>query len=82
MTTTSLVTELNALHAQYVVAVNEAVSADDLDRAEQLAEGYDQEATALVAEREGRTDLLPLVRQKHRGGALHVLARLTRRTAA
>jgi len=57
-----LVDELNALHATYVTAVNEAVERDDLARAEQLAHAYDAEAIALIAEREGKTHLLPIRR--------------------
>ncbi len=52
--------ELNALHASYVEAVNAAVAHDDLALAEELAGRYDREAILLMAEREGRQDLLPL----------------------
>jgi hypothetical protein len=56
---TRLVDEIDALHASYVEAVNLAVAEDDLARAEELAAAYDLEVTALVAEREGLTHLLP-----------------------
>ena len=57
-----LVDELDDLHATYVEAINAAVAHDDFVLAEQLAEGYDDEAVGLVAEREGKTHLLPLTR--------------------
>lgn len=56
-----LIDELNELHASYVEAVNAAVAADDLERAERLAAAYDDDALRLVAEREGKTHLLPLI---------------------
>jgi hypothetical protein len=77
--TRSLVQELNDLHATYVTAVNEAVADDDLDRADRLAAEYDAEAVRLVAEREGRTDQLPLVRRR---AADTPLRRLVRRLSA
>jgi hypothetical protein len=55
-----LVDELDALHASYVDAVNAAVAHDDLALAEELAGRYDRDAIVLMAEREGRQDLLPL----------------------
>lgn len=55
-----LIDELNELHASYVRAVNVAVESDDLERAERLAEAYDTDAIRLVAEREGKTHLLPI----------------------
>lgn len=57
-----LIHELDELHASYVRAVNAAVESDDLERAERLAEAYDADAIRLVAEREGRTHLLPIRR--------------------
>jgi hypothetical protein len=57
-----LIDELNELHASYVRAVNAAVESDDLERAERLAEAYDADAIQLIAEREGRTHLLPIRR--------------------
>ena len=80
---TRLVEEIDALHARYVGAVNDAVGADDLARAESLASAYDVEVTQLVAEREGLTHLLPLQRQgssDSRLGAL--LRRLSQHQAA
>ena len=50
------------LHASYVHAINAAVADDDHVRAERLAAGYDDDAIRLIAEREGKTHLLPLQR--------------------
>lgn len=77
----TLVQELNDLHSDYVIAVNEAVADNDLTRVERLASDYDRDATLMVAEREGLTHLLPLVREKQQGGALRRLARLGRQAA-
>ena len=52
-----LVDELNVLHDSYVTAVNAAVAQNDVARAEQLAQAYDDEAIRLIAEREGKTHL-------------------------
>jgi hypothetical protein len=49
---TRLIDDLNVLHDGYVVAVNTAVAADDLDRANRLAAEYDEEANALIAARQ------------------------------
>ena len=57
-----LIDELNTLHDTYVSAINFAVAEDDLKRAEQLALAYDDEAIRLIAEREGKTHLLPIRR--------------------
>ena len=57
-----LIDELNDLHASYVEAINVAVSNDDLEGAERLAAEYDDAAITLIAEREGKTHLLPLKR--------------------
>jgi len=57
-----LIDELNELHASYVHAINAAVGEDDLARAERLADGYDDDAILLIAEREGKTHLLPIAR--------------------
>jgi hypothetical protein len=70
-----LVDEIDALHARYVEAVNLAVAADDLPRADQLAAAYDAEAIALIAEREGLTHLLPLRRPGQHDSRLRALAR-------
>ena len=43
-------------------SINLAVEEDDLVRAEQLAQAYDDEAIRLIAAREGKTHLLPLAR--------------------
>jgi hypothetical protein len=80
---TRLVDEIDALHARYVEAVNAAVAADDLARADQLAAAYDAEAIALIAEREGLTHLLPLRRPGQPDSRLRTLVRrLTRHPAA
>ncbi|WP_134768746.1 hypothetical protein [Nocardioides sp. 1609] len=55
---TRLIDELNTLHAAYVESINAAVAADDLSRASDLAAEYDRDAIMLMAEREGRQDLL------------------------
>lgn len=57
-----LIDELNVLHASYVESINIAVGHDDIRAAEQLAAQYDDEAITLIAEREGKTHLLPLQR--------------------
>jgi hypothetical protein len=59
-----LVDELNVLHDSYVTAINSAVQQNDGDRAEQLARSYDDEAIRLIAEREGKTHLLPIIRPR------------------
>ena len=59
-----LVDELNVLHDSYVTAVNTAVEQNDVARAEQLAQAYDDEAIRLIAEREGKTHLLPISRPR------------------
>ena len=59
-----LVEELNVLHDSYVTAINTAVQQNDGDRAEQLARSYDDEAIRLIAEREGKTHLLPISRPR------------------
>ena len=59
-----LVDELNVLHDSYVTAINTAVQQNDGDRAEQLARSYDDEAIRLIAEREGKTHLLPITRPR------------------
>ncbi len=60
-----LIDELNDLHASYVDAINFAVSEGDPRRADDLAQAYDDDAVRLVAEREGRTDMLPIHRPEH-----------------
>lgn len=58
-----LIDELNDLHGSYVEAINVAVGHDDLATAERLAAEYDDAAITLIAEREGKTHLLPLQRR-------------------
>jgi hypothetical protein len=80
---TRLVDEIDAMHARYVEAVNHAVAAGDLFRAESLATAYDVEVTQLVAEHEGLTHLLPLQRQGSSDSRLRaLLRRLTQHRAA
>ncbi len=74
--TTTLIQDLDALHATYVSAVNEAVDADDLARAEELALAYEDEAIQLMAEREGKTHLLPLQRRRPADSRLRRIVRL------
>jgi hypothetical protein len=69
---TRLIDELNALHATYVQAINVAVDADDLGLAAELAADYDRDAILLMAEREGRQDLLAHFGLDRDGGQLAV----------
>ncbi len=57
-----LIDELNDLHDTYVHAINAAVADGDHTGAERLAEAYDDDAIQLIAEREGKTHLLPIHR--------------------
>lgn len=77
--TRSLVQDLNDLHASYVTAINLAVAEDDIVRADRLAADYDRDAIQMIAEREGKTHLLPLQR---RGEPDSTLRRLVRRLGA
>ena len=77
-----LVDELNLVHDSYVIAVNAAVEQNDLVRAEQLAQAYDDEAIRLIAEREGKTHLLPITRQRRVETPLRRLAARIRATRA
>lgn len=70
-----LIDDLNALHDRYVAAVNIAVAGDDLERADHLAAEYDQEAIEMIAEREGKTDLLPVRRPQTTDSGLRALIR-------
>jgi hypothetical protein len=63
---TRLIDDLTTLHDGYVAAVNAAVAADDLDRADRLAAEYDEEAITMVAVHEGRTHQLPIQRPRKR----------------
>lgn len=71
-----LVDELDELHAHYAQAVNLALESGDTATAEELAAAYDDDAIRLVAEREGKTHLLPLLR---RGAPDNRLRRLVAR---
>jgi hypothetical protein len=70
-----LIDDLNALHDGFVAAINQAVADDDLDRADRLAAEYDDEAIAMIAQREGRTGLLPIRRPVPVDSALRRLIR-------
>ena len=77
-----LVDELNLVHDSYVIAVNAAVEQNDLVRAEQLAQAYDDEAIRLIADREGKTHLLPIARPRRIETPLRRLAARIRATRA
>jgi hypothetical protein len=84
---TRLIDDLNALHASYVDAINAAVAHDDVTTAADLAADYDRDAILLMAEREGRQDLLPLFGLDADGGRVSVqrdtpLRRLVQRVGA
>jgi hypothetical protein len=74
--------ELDQLHDAYVVAVNQAIADGALDRAEQLAASYDQDAVELVADREGLTHLLPIEQPVRHESVLRRLVRRHRASAA
>lgn len=84
---TRLIDELNALHTTYVQAINVAVEASDLGLAAELAAEYDRDAILLMAEREGRQDLLAHFGLDRDGGQVTVerdtpLRRLVRNLGA
>lgn len=57
-----LIDELDELHDHYARLVETAVARDDLAAAESLAQGYEDDAIQLMAERENLTHLLPIQR--------------------
>jgi hypothetical protein len=71
----SLLDDLNELQASYVEAINIAIAADDYPRADELAAQYDTDAIEMMAEREGKTHLLPLRRPSTPDTPLRRLAR-------
>ena len=77
-----LIDELNRLHDDYASKVEAAIGRDDLETAEQLAQGYEDDAIQLMAEREGLTHLLPLQRAVPHESSLHRLARRLRPSRA
>ena len=78
-----LIDDLNVLHDGFVEAVNLAVADDDLDRADRLAQEYDEQAIVMIAVHEGRTDLLPIRRPGDTDSGLRALVRrVTVRRAA
>ena len=77
-----LIDELNELHDYYATKIEAAVGRDEIDVAEQLAQGYEDDAIVLMAEREGLTHLLPLQRTVAPESSLHRLARRLRPSRA
>jgi hypothetical protein len=72
---TRLIDDLTRLHDGYVEAVNAAVGADDIDRADRLAAEYDDEAIAMIAVHEGKEHLLPIRRPQPADSPLRALVR-------
>lgn len=68
-----LIDELNALHSSYVGVLNTAVDAGDHKLANELAADYDRAAILLMAEREGRHDLLAHFGLARDGGPLTIV---------
>ena len=60
--TPRLIDELDQLHAHYAEAIDRAIAEDHYLKAEALAAAYERDAVQLIAEREGKTHLLPLFR--------------------
>ncbi|RYC05549.1 hypothetical protein [Nocardioides zhouii] len=77
-----LIDELNELHDDYAMKIEAAVGRDDVELGEQLAQGYEDDAIVLMAEREGLTHLLPLKRPVTHESSLHRLARRLRPSRA
>jgi hypothetical protein len=73
-----LIDELNELHDSYAAKIETAVARDDLALAEQLAQGYEDDAVLLMAERENLTHLLPLPRFGSRESVLRGVVRRLR----
>ncbi|MGZ4783958.1 MAG: hypothetical protein ACXVYL_18915 [Oryzihumus sp.] len=81
--TRTLYQDVDALHDSFIAAINLALAENDLERAEELARAYDREAIQLLAEREGKTHLLPIRRRTPQPSGLGRLAkRLTTSHAA
>jgi hypothetical protein len=74
--------ELDQLHDEYVVAVNQAIADGALDVAEELAAAYDKDAVELVADREGLTHLLPISPPVRHESALRRLVERHKRPSA
>lgn len=77
-----LIDELNELHDDYASKIEAAIGRDDVATAERLAQGYEDDAIELMAEREGLTHLLPLQRGAPQESSLHRLARRLRPSRA
>lgn len=77
-----LIDELNELHDFYASKIEAAIGRDDVEAAERLAQGYEDDAIVLMAEREGLTHLLPLQRSVSHESSLHRLARRLRPSRA
>ncbi|WP_244931876.1 hypothetical protein [Nocardioides sp. W7] len=60
----TLVQDLDVLHGSYVSAINQAIDSGHDEYVAELAASYDREATLMVAQREGKTHLLPLRRRR------------------
>lgn len=74
--------ELTALHLSYVDAVNSAIAADDVARAEELASRYDEESVDLFV-RHGCIAPLPVPPRPSSGAVRRLAQRLSgSRTAA
>ena len=76
-----LIDELNELHDYYARQINDAVDRGDLAAAESLAQGYEDDAVRVMAEREGLTHLLPLQRAATHESALRRVVRRLRPAA-
>jgi len=63
-TSTTLVQDLDRLHGSYVSAINQAIDSGHDEYVAELAASYDREATLMVAQREGKTNLLPRRRRR------------------
>ena len=60
--TTSLRSQLDELHGEYVESINHAVAEGEDRKVAELASDYDQDAIEMVARYEDKTHLLPISR--------------------
>lgn len=77
-----LIDELNELHSHYARAIDVAVSGNDFSEADRLAQEYTNEAVVLMAQREGKTHLLPLAIPARETPLRRLVARLKASQAA
>ena len=78
-----LIDELDELYHHYLREIDVAVSRDDIAGAHRLAQAYEDDAIALMAERENLTAMLPLRTPARRESALRrLVARLKVSAAA